>query len=255
MPCASHQTIRLHRPRTSFSVLQRLTNRLGIDTLLVALQEEFCPDHPIGSDNERARVRDAFATSLCFPVKNPVGLDGFAAGVGEQRVGDRVFRGEPAENFRGIVTNGHDLTAGRFQFLQAGLQLDQLLLAKGSPLRRPKKDQRHRPFLEQRLERDVAVRLIFESKQRRFFPTAKPVCSGAAGSAALAVWARKNPETERASGESDQFHAREDSVPSGSSQLCFWAAVDEPEGRFLRVVTLSDKLTIHNAFLDRRFRL
>jgi len=31
-------------------------------------------------------------------------------------------------------------------------------------------------------------------------------------------------------------------------------AVDELEGRFLRVVTLSDKLTIHNAFLDRRFR-
>jgi hypothetical protein len=34
----------------------------------------------------------------------------------------------------------------------------------------------------------------------------------------------------------------------------FWGAVDELEGRFLRVVTLSDKLTIHNAFLDRRFQ-
>ncbi len=34
----------------------------------------------------------------------------------------------------------------------------------------------------------------------------------------------------------------------------FWAAVDELEGRFLRVVTLSDRLTIHNAFLDRGFR-
>lgn len=34
----------------------------------------------------------------------------------------------------------------------------------------------------------------------------------------------------------------------------FWAAVDELQGRFLRVVTLSDKLTIHNAFLDRGFR-
>jgi hypothetical protein len=34
----------------------------------------------------------------------------------------------------------------------------------------------------------------------------------------------------------------------------FWAAVPELGGRFLRVVTLSDKLTIHNAFLDRRFR-
>ncbi|MFZ0916704.1 MAG: hypothetical protein WAN04_07405 [Candidatus Udaeobacter sp.] len=34
----------------------------------------------------------------------------------------------------------------------------------------------------------------------------------------------------------------------------FWAAVEDLEGRFLRVITLSDKLTIHNAFLDRRFR-
>jgi hypothetical protein len=34
----------------------------------------------------------------------------------------------------------------------------------------------------------------------------------------------------------------------------FWAAVPELGGRFLRVVTLADKLTIHNAFVDRRFR-
>ncbi len=34
----------------------------------------------------------------------------------------------------------------------------------------------------------------------------------------------------------------------------FWAAVDELQGRFLRVVTLSDRLTIHNAFLDRGSR-
>ena len=34
----------------------------------------------------------------------------------------------------------------------------------------------------------------------------------------------------------------------------FWGAVDELQGRFLRVVTLSDKVTIHNAFLDRRFQ-
>ena len=34
----------------------------------------------------------------------------------------------------------------------------------------------------------------------------------------------------------------------------FWAAVPELGGRFLRVVTLDDKLTIHNAFPDRRFR-
>ena len=34
----------------------------------------------------------------------------------------------------------------------------------------------------------------------------------------------------------------------------FWAAIEELEGRFLRVVTLDDKVTIHNAFPDRSFK-
>ena len=33
----------------------------------------------------------------------------------------------------------------------------------------------------------------------------------------------------------------------------FWAEIEELEGRFLRAVTLQDKVTIHNAFPDRRF--
>ena len=34
----------------------------------------------------------------------------------------------------------------------------------------------------------------------------------------------------------------------------FWAAIEELEGRILRVVTLEDKTTIHNAFPDRGFK-
>ena len=34
----------------------------------------------------------------------------------------------------------------------------------------------------------------------------------------------------------------------------YWGAIDELEGRILRVVTLEDKQTIHNAFPDRRFK-
>jgi hypothetical protein len=34
----------------------------------------------------------------------------------------------------------------------------------------------------------------------------------------------------------------------------FWVAIAELEGRYLRVITLEDKVTIHNAFPDRRFR-
>jgi hypothetical protein len=34
----------------------------------------------------------------------------------------------------------------------------------------------------------------------------------------------------------------------------FWGAVVELPGKYLRVVTLADRVTIHNAFLDRRFK-
>jgi len=39
----------------------------------------------------------------------------------------------------------------------------------------------------------------------------------------------------------------------GNNRYRFWAQIKELNDRFLRVVTLDDKLTIHNAFLDRRF--
>jgi len=34
----------------------------------------------------------------------------------------------------------------------------------------------------------------------------------------------------------------------------FWGKVDDLDGKILRVVTLDDKVTIHNAFPDRRYR-
>ena len=33
----------------------------------------------------------------------------------------------------------------------------------------------------------------------------------------------------------------------------FWAKISELEGRYLRVITLNDKITIHSAFPDRGF--
>lgn len=35
----------------------------------------------------------------------------------------------------------------------------------------------------------------------------------------------------------------------------FWGRLEEMEGKILRVVTLENKITIHNAFFDRRFKL
>lgn len=39
-----------------------------------------------------------------------------------------------------------------------------------------------------------------------------------------------------------------------NNRFRFWAAVEELGGAILRVVTLEDKTTIHNAFPDRRFK-
>jgi hypothetical protein len=45
------------------------------------------------------------------------------------------------------------------------------------------------------------------------------------------------------------------SEPQEDNRYRFWGRVAELQGRYLRVVTLEDKVTIHNAFPDRRFEL
>ena len=35
----------------------------------------------------------------------------------------------------------------------------------------------------------------------------------------------------------------------------YWGKIEELDGRILRVITLDDKFTIHNAFPDRGFKL
>ncbi len=44
------------------------------------------------------------------------------------------------------------------------------------------------------------------------------------------------------------------SEPQEHNRFCFWAAIPEFGGRYLRVITLDDKTTIHNAFPDRGFK-
>ena len=44
------------------------------------------------------------------------------------------------------------------------------------------------------------------------------------------------------------------SEPQEGNRYRFWAPIPELAGRYLRVVTLADKVTVHNAFPDRRFR-
>jgi hypothetical protein len=42
--------------------------------------------------------------------------------------------------------------------------------------------------------------------------------------------------------------------PQEQNRFRFWGIIDELEGHFLRVVTLEDKTTIHNAFPDRGYK-
>jgi hypothetical protein len=42
--------------------------------------------------------------------------------------------------------------------------------------------------------------------------------------------------------------------PQEQNRYRFWGEIQELEGKILRVVTLADKTTIHNAFPDRGFR-
>jgi hypothetical protein len=44
------------------------------------------------------------------------------------------------------------------------------------------------------------------------------------------------------------------SEPQEFNRCRFWGEIPELEGRYLRVVTLADKTTVHNAFPDRRFK-
>ncbi len=42
--------------------------------------------------------------------------------------------------------------------------------------------------------------------------------------------------------------------PQEQTRVRFWVEVPELDGRYLRVITLEDRVTIHNAFPDRRFK-
>lgn len=42
--------------------------------------------------------------------------------------------------------------------------------------------------------------------------------------------------------------------PQEANRYRFWGKIEELEGRVLRVITLEDKITIHNAFPDRGFK-
>ena len=51
-----------------------------------------------------------------------------------------------------------------------------------------------------------------------------------------------------------QAHSPPAGYPLPFSLQRFWGRIEELEGRVLRVVTLEDRITVHNAFPDRGFK-
>ena len=65
---------------------------------------------------------------------------------------------------------------------------------------------------------------------------------------------RKRPYIERVWCERIVAHPLHRAVQA-DGRIRFWGAVPELGGRVLRVVTLADGVTLHNAFSDRRFQV
>ena len=50
------------------------------------------------------------------------------------------------------------------------------------------------------------------------------------------------------------IESAEKSEPQEHNRFRYWARIPELDGRYLRVITLEDRITIHNAFPDRSFK-
>lgn len=46
----------------------------------------------------------------------------------------------------------------------------------------------------------------------------------------------------------------EHTLVQSDGRFRFWSRIEEANGKFLRVIVLADKETVHNAFFDRSFR-
>ena len=64
---------------------------------------------------------------------------------------------------------------------------------------------------------------------------------------------RKRPYLRRAWCEY-VIERAEKNEPQGNDRIRFWARVPALNDRYLRVITLADGVTIHNAFPDRGFK-
>ncbi len=63
---------------------------------------------------------------------------------------------------------------------------------------------------------------------------------------------QKHPEVQREWIERVLANSIKQEVQS-NNRISYWGNIEEAEGRVLRVITLEDGETVHNAFFDRNF--
>lgn len=165
------ETLRKGVPRLSLSGgFQGLRKRLRGGAFLIAFKEELRADDAVGPDNKCAGMGNAAKSLRRVFVADSVRIDRFAPGIRQKRIGDGVFGGKAFERGLRIVTDRHDLAAARLNLFQVRLQFDQLLLAEWSPISRAIEHKRHRAFLEERVERNIAALVVFEGERGSFLP-------------------------------------------------------------------------------------
>ena len=104
--------------------------------ILIALQEELRTDDAVLIQQIRAGVGNTgiATTSVHAFITNAVGIDGLAALVRQQRVGNLVLVRVFLERLHRIVADGYQLKSRGLNLLDVFIQLNQLLFTVGSPI-------------------------------------------------------------------------------------------------------------------------
>ncbi len=116
---------------------------------LITFVPELGADDTFPVDQEGHRVGHAGCPTFGVDIQNLVILYGGTCRISEQIKCDAALLREAVEHFDRIIADADQLKPGRLDLPITGLQLDQLLLAIGSPVSRPEEHQRHRTLLKQ----------------------------------------------------------------------------------------------------------
>src|SRR5206468_5323065 len=121
-------------------------------------------DHALRVQHERAGKRNAVALLIRFRhgrVENPVPLDGGRARIRQQRERDAAPLRKVGQDGHRIVANGSQRETLTLQFRHTALQLHELRLAIGSPVRRSE-EYEHEPLGPRQRRQRPRLSLLIE---------------------------------------------------------------------------------------------